>query len=362
MITKNSKKYNVAANYSLGSSVFIVYLSSLIISYFIYGFIAYQFRVLDFIGETAPVEHPLLFVLICVFVFVVLCFILFFDSRRISVITLHFFSALTLAFLFIKSNSGKWLEYENTFYVIAAILLLAIYFTWLISKIKLPKIAEFVKKYSFIIFVIFCIFYLLYFSYLAIERHNRFYSQLYDMGWERQVLHNLSATGMPYSTVESKEGIINWADHTSFIYYLLVPFYKLFPTVEFMLIFQALAVILAAVFIFLLANRVLKNKSYALAISVVFLLHPSVQGLLLEDFHPSVLALPLFFLLLLYAGKGNFSGLIVCSFLLSTVREEFIFFSFFAVLYLLMTKTIDFRNFLYVAVILFMVEPCLRLL
>ncbi|MCX8093063.1 MAG: DUF2079 domain-containing protein, partial [Candidatus Goldbacteria bacterium] len=344
-------KGKTANLYSLSSSLFIIYLSSLIFTYFIYGFISYQFRVFDFITENAPLQHPLLFVLLFVFIFVGLCVFLFFDSSRITILILHFFSALTFIFLFIISNSNGWVEYENTLYTVSGIFLLSAYCAWLLGKVIIKKINILFQKYSILIFIIFCIFYFVYFSNLATERHNRFYSQLYDMGWEHQVLYNLSTTGAPYSTVESKDGIINWADHTSFIYYLLVPFYKLFPSVEFMLIFQILAVILASFLIFLLADIVLKNKFYAAVISLAFLLHPSVQGFLLEDFHPTTLALPLFFLLILFAEKKNFIGLITCIFLLSAVREEFVFFSFFVGLYLLLTRKINFGNFLYIIVI-----------
>ncbi|HPD18791.1 MAG TPA: DUF2079 domain-containing protein, partial [Candidatus Goldiibacteriota bacterium] len=250
---------------------------------------------------------------------------------------------------------GGWPEYENPLYVTAAVLLLCIYFLWFMSKINVKKITDFAGKRSFILLLVFCIFYFAYFSYLAINRHQRFYTQLYDMGWEHQVLHNLATTGVPYSTVESKEGIINWADHTSFIYYLIAPFYKLFPSVDFMLVLQVLSVILAAVFIFLLSDAVLKNKLYSLVISIVFLLHPSVQGCLLEDFHPSVLALPVFFLILLTAEKNNFIPVMICTALLCMIREDFIFFSFFVALFLLVTKKTDLKNFLWLTAMILLI-------
>lgn len=356
MLRKNISKSNKNGLYSLKSSLFISYLSSLVLSYFIYGFISYQFRVLDFIGENAAVEHPLLLVVLSSVIFIALCLVLLFDRKKISVFILHLFSFLALSFLFIQANKDKWLEYENTLYTASAVLLLSLYFAWLVSRLKIQKPVLFAEKYSAVILAAFCVFYFFYFSNLAIERHHRFYSQLYDLGWEHQALHNLAATGVPYSTVESKEGIINWADHTSFIYYLIAPFYKLFPSVEFMLVIQTLAVVLAAVFIFLFSKSVLKNGLYALIISAVFLLHPAVQGYLLADFHPSVIALPFFFLVLLFAEKNNFKGIFAGMLLLSLVREDFIFFSFFAAAYLFMMKKTVLKNFLWLIAMLFAVS------
>jgi len=339
-IVKNNKN-----NYSILSSLFIIYLTSLVFSYFVYSFISYQFKIFDFIGENIAIENPFLLVFIAIFFIAIFSLILFFDKKRTSVLFLHLFSFLMISFIFIQTNKNKWLEYENTPYIIVSILLLSIYFSWFISKIKLQNFKNFIEKWVGVLFVIICIIYFIYFANLSIKRYLNFYSQLYDMGWEHQVLHNLSKTGIPYSTIESERGIINWADHTSFIYYLLAPFYKIFQGVEFLLIVQIISVIMSSIFIFLLCNNVLKNKIFSLVVSVLFLLHPSVQGMLLEDFHPAVLAFPLFFLLFLFAQQQNFTGVLITTILLCMVREDFIFFTFFIPFFLLFINKIDLKKF-----------------
>lgn len=331
--------------YSFLSSLFIIYLTSLIFSYFVYSFISYQFKIFDFVGENIAIENPFLLVFIAIFFMIIFTLFLFFDKKKIFVLFFHLFSFLLISFIFIQANKNKWLEYENTPYIIISVLLLSIYFSWFMSKIKLQNFKIFIEKWAWVLLVIICIVYFVFFTNLSIKRHLNFYSQLYDLGWEHQVLHNLSTTGMPYSTVESKEGIVNWADHTSFIYYLLAPLYKIYQGVEFMLVIQIIAVVLSSVFIFILSNNVIKNKIFALVNSIVFLFHPSVQGVLLEDFHPAVLAFPVFFLLFLYAQQQNFKGIIITTILLCTVREDFIFFAFFIPIFLLLIGKIDLKKF-----------------
>ncbi len=355
-IKRLNQKKNIETLYSLHSSLFIIYLSSLLFLYMIYGFISYEFRIFDFVSENIPVKHPDLFVFLSFFIFLILSFlVLIFDKKRLSVLILHFFTVLVLCFLFININKNNWLEYENTLYIITSIFLLSLYIVWFINKLKILKIFDFVDKYSFYILIVSVLLYFIYFCFLSMERHDRFYSQMYDLAWEHQVLHNLATTGMPYSTIESKDGVINWADHTSFIYYLIAPFYRLFPDVKFILVLQVLSVCLASIFIFLFSNYILNNKFYSLIISFIFLLHPSVQGVLLFDFHPSTLALPLFFLALYFAEKNNFKATFVFILLLSLVREDFIFFSFFIVLYLIISKKIDLKRFLYLSGLIFII-------
>ncbi len=344
MIKNKKNKNEISSFYSIQSSLFIIYLSSLVFTYFIYGFISCQFRVFDFTGENAPVEHPSLFVLIAIILFIIFCVIFYFDRKRISVLILHFFSFLLFSFIFIQINKNRWFEYENALYIISFILLLSFYFAWLISKIKSDRIISFIDRKAFIILIIISIIYLFYFSFLAMERHNRFFSQLYDLGWEHQVIYNISKTGIPYSTIESEKGIINWADHTSFIYYLLAPFYKLFPSVNFLFIAQIISVVMSGFFIFFLCKKIFKNNLLSLITGLIFLFHPSVQGMLLEDFHPAVFAFPLFFLLFLFVENKNFTGVFVTAVILCLVREEFIFFALFIYIFLFFNEKIDLKK------------------
>ncbi len=171
-----------------------------------------------------------------------------------------------------------------------------------------------------------------------------FYSQTYDLAWEHQVLHMLATTGFPHSTIESIPGINNWADHTSFIYYLLAPFYLIFRNVEFMLVTQVLSVAAAAWLLYAYARKTLNSAVISVILAFAFLMHPSVQGYLLEDFHPSVMVLPLFFGLLWAAEKKNMVLITVLFSVMALVREDAAFFSFFCALYFIVSKKVTLKQ------------------
>jgi uncharacterized membrane protein len=341
-----SKKFEAgpSARYSFVSSMAVIFLSSLAISYYIYCALqAGDFDVLDFIGKNTGVESPGLLTGILAAVFVFFMSVLYADKNRVSVLMHHVFSFFMLAYFFTGVNRDGWAEYNNTLMITAQSLLLALYAGWLAEKLFRPgkKAAAFIENKSAYFLAAFLIFYFLYFCRLALERHYMFYSQTYDLAWEHQVLHMLSFTGFPHSTIESIPGINNWGDHSSFIYYLLAPFYRLYPRVEFMLVLQPLAAAGAGGLFYLYAKKILKSGLFGAILAIALLMHPSVQGYMLEDFHPTVLALPLFFGFLIFAENKNLLGTLITFSLLAIVREDMAFFSFFAALYALASKKVS---------------------
>jgi uncharacterized membrane protein len=331
------------AHYSLNSSLLIIFLSSLALSYYIYALIAGNFDIIDFIGKNTRIMFPGLLAGMIAAVTAVFTAILCIDKKRKSVLIHHIFSFLMLSYFFIRINKNGWAEYENPLMIAAQCLCLALYFGFLLEKLFSlnKKTGMFMENRSIYFLAVFLAVYLVYFCRLALERHYMFYSQTYDLAWEHQVLHTLARTGFPYSTIASIPGMINWGDHSSFIYYLLAPFYLLYPRVEFMLVFQVLSVTAAGYLVYLYTRDIFKNGFFSVVFAVAFLMHPSVQGYLIEDFHPSVIALPVFFAFLIFAEKKNFAGTIISFFILSIVREDIAFFSIFAALYMTVSKKIS---------------------
>jgi uncharacterized membrane protein len=329
-----------AEKYPLVFSLFAIYLSALVFAYLGHKLFSVYFSVSELFSGTASVEYPWLMLGLLVFFMCVFTVILAFDKKRVSVIVHHVVSLVMLTYFFVRAASGLWPEYDNPLYVVAACLLISIYAGYLFEKI-FPAVKAYkglVEAKAVFICAAVCLLYFLYFAWLGLERHALFYTQMYDMSWENQALYNLSHFGIPYSTIESAAGTINWGDHASLIYYALAPFYLVFPRPEFLIVVQALFVSVSGLLLFLFAKRVLKSAPAALVIVFVFLLHPSVQGWLLQDFHPNVLALPLFFAFLIFVEKKNFPAALGFFIALALVREDLAFFSFFAGLYVMAIK------------------------
>ena len=128
------------------------------------------------------------------------------------------------------------------------------------------------------------------FSYWTIRHHDGYGTQAFDFGIYDQGLWLLSRFKSPFVTVMGRQ---LFGDHTSFILLPLVPVYWIFPSAKVLLFFQAAALGSAAVPTFLLAREKLRDERLAAAMAVVYLLHPAVAFVNLEQFHPDVFELPL---------------------------------------------------------------------
>gem|GEM_PF-4823305 len=331
------------ALYTTGVSLLIIFLSSLALTYLIYGSFNKDFDVLEFVGKNSHVFNPGGLTAILAGVFTLFVIILYFDKSRILVLLHHAFSFCMLAFYFLGFSANGWAEYDRTVMIVSLCLCLSFYFGLLLEKLFMTErnTAGFIEKRGVYLLAAFSLFYLICFCRLALARHCFFYSQTYDLAWEHQVLHNLATTGFPQSTIESVQGVSNWGDHASFIYYLLAPFYLLYPKVEFLLVIQPAAITAAGLLIYIYAKKALNSGTTALVLSLAFLMHPCVQGYMLEDFHPSVLALPVFFAFLIFAYKNDALWTIVLFVILAAVREDMAFFSIFVAAYMTVSKKIS---------------------
>jgi len=87
--------------------------------------------------------------------------------------------------------------------------------------------------------------------------------------------------------------------HFSPIMYLILPFYALFQSPQFLLIFQSFILAIAALPLYWLARDKLGNKLYALAFATIYLLNPALHGVNTFDFHLEIFT-PVFFLFAFY--------------------------------------------------------------
>ncbi|MEB3311227.1 MAG: DUF2079 domain-containing protein [Snowella sp.] len=123
----------------------------------------------------------------------------------------------------------------------------------------------------------------------SIARHLLFQSNALDLGWFDQAVYLISQNQNP---IISFRGFHILGDHASFILYPIALFYKLYPSVYWLLFIQAIALSLGAWPIWLLANQAGLKDDQAFAVTIAFLLYPLLFNVNLFDFHPEVIALP----------------------------------------------------------------------
>ena len=120
-------------------------------------------------------------------------------------------------------------------------------------------------------------------------RHLLFQSTAFEMGIYDQVTYLISQ-GLP--PVSSFLEVHHLGNHAAWAIYPVAFFYKIYPSVYWLLLIQAICLAIGTLPTWSLARYSGLNKQQAFAIVMVYLLYPVVFNLNLFDFHPEVMALP----------------------------------------------------------------------
>jgi uncharacterized membrane protein len=131
------------------------------------------------------------------------------------------------------------------------------------------------------------------FAFLSLERHLAFQSHAFDLGNMDQAAWNTAHGNMLGFTDMDVHGRVLTSRLAIHVEPLLVPLsflYWLHSGPETLLTIQAVVVALGAIPVYLLARRLLDGSVLAFAFSIAYLLHPSLQNAVLDDFHPVTLS------------------------------------------------------------------------
>ncbi len=120
-------------------------------------------------------------------------------------------------------------------------------------------------------------------------RHYMFQSTGYDLGIYDQVSYLISQAEAPISSIL---GFHHLGNHGAWAVYPLGLLYKIYPSVYWLLIVQAIALSIGGWFTWGLARLIGLNEGLSVAMAAVYLLYPVVFNINLFDFHPEVMALP----------------------------------------------------------------------
>jgi len=127
-------------------------------------------------------------------------------------------------------------------------------------------------------------------------RHLFFNSHAFDLGIFDNGIYLISQGKTPYVSFRELHIL---GDHGAWILYFIAPFYYLFPSVYWLFFLQSLASAIAVLPIWKLSKLNNLSDSKTRTICLIYLLYPLIFNVNLFDFHPEVIALPLFFTALL---------------------------------------------------------------
>ncbi|MBR8838906.1 MAG: DUF2079 domain-containing protein [Stigonema ocellatum SAG 48.90 = DSM 106950] len=120
-------------------------------------------------------------------------------------------------------------------------------------------------------------------------RHILFQSNAFDLGIFDQAVYLISQGQQPIS---SFMGYHILGDHAAFVFYPLAVLYKIYPSIYWLFVVQAIALALGALPTWYLARQAGLKAQQAVTMAAVYLLYPLVFNINLFDFHPEVMALP----------------------------------------------------------------------
>ncbi len=134
---------------------------------------------------------------------------------------------------------------------------------------------------------------------IGVLRYKVFYTPNYDFGLFVNMFHNMKETGLPMVTSERNKLLSHFAVHISPIYYLLLPFYAIFPSPVTLQVGQAAALMLGVIPVYLLAKHFGLTSRAQIAVSALYCFYPVLSTGCFYDLHENCF-LPLFLLLTFY--------------------------------------------------------------
>jgi len=179
------------------------------------------------------------------------------------------------------------------FLILSELIFLGLIYLWVNLKNKFFLKAEtFISKYRYEFGLgILILIYALYFTAAGFLRFDNFYAGRFDLGNMDQVVWNTIHGRIFQLTDPNGINIISrLAFHADFLLILISPLYLIWSNPKMLLLLQTVVLGAGAVFVFLLAKDLLKNKKISLLISFAYLMYPALEYSNIYDFHAVTLA------------------------------------------------------------------------
>jgi uncharacterized membrane protein len=140
----------------------------------------------------------------------------------------------------------------------------------------------------------------------------------FDLAIFDQGLWLLTHFHAPFVTIMGRD---LFGDHTSFILLLVAPIYRLFPEPQGLLVLQTFSIAAAAIPIYLLAQKMIRNTAISSLLILAYFINPALQQGNLEQFHPEAFQV-LIISLAIYAAVESKGALLAVMVGLSLLVKE----------------------------------------
>ncbi len=163
------------------------------------------------------------------------------------------------------------------------------------------------------------------FAWLSVSRHLAYQSHAFDLGnMDQAVWNTLHGHFLRFTDMDVSGRVLQTrlAIHVEPLLAALAPLYLIHSGPETLLVVQSLVVATGAVPAYLLALRTVGQPWLALVFPLAYLLHPSLQNALLDDFHAVTLTASLLFWAVYFAYRGWTVPFAVMAVLAMASKEE----------------------------------------
>ena len=178
----------------------------------------------------------------------------------------------------------------------------------------------------------------------TVLRVKTFYAPNFDFGIFSQMFYNMKETGLPITTVERDGLLSHFAVHVSPIYYLMLPFYCLFPTPETLQVLQAAVLASAVIPMWLIGKQHGLGGLPRTLLCALLLLLPTTAGGTSYDLHENCFLLPLVLWLMYAIDRENIWLTGLFALLTLMVKEDAAVYVAIAALYLVIRCGVNYRK------------------
>ncbi|MDO5557982.1 MAG: DUF2079 domain-containing protein [Oscillospiraceae bacterium] len=212
---------------------------------------------------------------------------------------------------------------NNSFYLATGLIILSLILMYQIFLKTDPERLDHLPNFTAMIIVLVCaVCVAAVLIITSINKYRIFWSATFDFGIFVQMFHSMSRKLLPLTTCERGMVLSHFNVHASFILYLLVPVYKLFPEPETLLFIQPVLVMSGVIPLYLTAvNHKFKGLSLA-GVCLIYVFSSSLIMPCMYDFHENCLLPPLLMWAIYAADKRKFPLLYIMSALVCIVKED----------------------------------------
>ncbi len=162
----------------------------------------------------------------------------------------------------------------------------------------------------------------LFVSVWTVARVMSFSAPTFDFGIFSQMFYNMKESGLPMTTVERDGLLSHFHVHMSPIYYLMLPFYMLFPRPETLQVLQAAVMASAVIPLYKIGKNHGLDGWERILLCALLLVYPAFAGGASYDLHENCFLTPLLLWLFWAVDRGNVLVLALSALLTLLVKED----------------------------------------